>query len=494
MDQQYIIFDEILDEYETDVIKKAPKKESMWLETLMNITLILSAVVFSGGTIYFTFKENLAGEWILIGTVVAVAMITIVVNEVQYWNQRGERLERYRERLKILKEVLKNKGWDSEKKIELLIQWCDSYSRMESPWFKELEPLRKIFTVCMLPIIAIAFQVMYEEQEDQQVEWLIMALLMGILAGVIAFVLLPEIKNVLNKKGKLATQMKNDLKHIQLANLLGVKNPEKEQTLVQKDEEENGQKRTFRRRYVWIKILIVCVLIPSINSLLLSQTYLFERYVNMTCFVLGIFIFGGLIIINYKLTQRISKTYLVGIIFISLINFYESKDVIFSEELLYVRAGLFLAVVSLGLWVVWIARTKIIEGFMKYLAISLLMVVLNFGGFYESLYSIYFPYGQEGFSIDQGMTYSQAVMPMDFIYYSADTFFGTDISDVRINYIDYMRGYDESSQEKKYIEKYEGAELTNRIIKISSLLESIIYLVYISIIVMGAGSEIKKEV
>lgn len=258
MNQEYIIFDEILNEYETDVRKKAPIKESMWLETLMNIILILSAVVASIGTIYFTFKENSAGEWILIGTVVVVAVITIVVNEVQDRKQREDRLQRYRERLKILKAVLKSKGWDSEKKIELLIQWCDSYSRMESPWFKEWEPFRKIFTICILPIISIAFQAMYGKQEDQQVKWLVMALLVGILAGVFAFVFLPEIKILLNKKGRIATQMKNDLKHIQLANLLGVMNLEKEQAPVQKDEEGNRQKKAFRRKRVGIKFLIGC--------------------------------------------------------------------------------------------------------------------------------------------------------------------------------------------------------------------------------------------
>lgn len=137
MNSEYLVFDEILDEYEENVKKKAPKKNCTWLENLLNILLIGSGAAILGGTMYFTYKKDPVGELNLLKNVFIFIVFVIVVNEVVYWRQREARQERYRGRLKLLKDVLKENGWDTEKKVELLIQWCDSYSRMDSPWFKD---------------------------------------------------------------------------------------------------------------------------------------------------------------------------------------------------------------------------------------------------------------------------------------------------------------------------------------------------------------------
>lgn len=251
-----------------------------------------------------------------------------------------------------------------------------------------------------------------------------------------------------------------------------------------------------RKIWSWIKTekikLLIVLLVSVANILALLPTYFNEKYVNTAFLLLGVGLLIALLINDCKKTQKISKIYLIGINIISLINFFGAYNIILPMYLLLIRGVLFSIVLVLGLVVVWRAKTKIAGKFTPYLIVSLFTVILNFGGLYESLYSMYFPYGQEGLKIDQGMTYSQAAMPIDFIYYSADAFFGTDISDVSIKYIDYMKWYDKENSEAINIDKYEGARITIQIIKILSLFESMLFIIYISIVVMSA-ERIKKE-
>lgn len=77
------------------------------------------------------------------------------------------------------------------------------------------------------------------------------------------------------------------------------------------------------------------------------------------------------------------------------------------------------------------------------------------------------------------------MLPIDFIYYSSDNLFGTDLSDVSINYIDYMDYQDTDNIESKYLDKSEEAAFSIQLIKIMSLAESLLFILYISIIVLG---------
>lgn len=233
-----------------------------------------------------------------------------------------------------------------------------------------------------------------------------------------------------------------------------------------------------------MKLLLVLLLL-TLNIIVLAPTYFIEKYVNTACLLLGVIAIYILLIREYKKSKRISKIYLVTINVISMVNFLFSSGVGFNASLLRLRAVLFLGVVALGLIVVWKAKKSLAKQFTSYLVLSLLTVVLNFGGFYEALYSMYSPYGQESFKIDQNMSWSQAVMPVDFIYYSADAFFGTDISDVSIKYIDYMELYNEDSTVAKHEDKYKSAIKIIQIAKIFSVIESVLFIVYISIVVMS---------
>ncbi|MFO1443260.1 hypothetical protein KDN24_08530 [Bacillus sp. Bva_UNVM-123] len=251
------------------------------------------------------------------------------------------------------------------------------------------------------------------------------------------------------------------------------------------------------RIYGWIKAewikLSGIMLLSLLNILALKPIYLLAGYVNTLFLLFGVISISFFLIREYLKYQKISIIYVIGINVIALINFLGSPGVIFGICLLWIRFIIFLIPVVLGLFIVWKAKTKIVKHFHTYLILSLFTVILNFGGLYESLYSMYFPYGQENFKIDQEMSWSQVVMPIDFIYYSSDAFFGTNISDVSIKYIDYMELHNDESIMANHKDKYEGAINIIQIAKILSLLESILFIVYISIIVMGAEGVTSEE-
>lgn len=245
----------------------------------------------------------------------------------------------------------------------------------------------------------------------------------------------------------------------------------------------------------WIKAekfkLLTVLLASVVNILVLIPTYFIEKYINTGFLIFGVGTLFFFLVKECKKTKQISIVYLFGVNVISLINFLWSYNIIFNSYLLWIRAILFLAVVISGLIIAWKGKKGLEQQFIGYLIISLLTVVLNFGGFYEALYSMYFPYELEGFKIEQEMSYSQAITPMDFIYYSGDAFFGTDISDVRIRYIDYTQLNNQESIMSKYVDKYESATKIIQLAKLVSFIESILFIVYISILVMGVDS--KKE-
>ncbi|KLU57056.1 hypothetical protein EL84_07340 [Paenibacillus sp. VT-400] len=260
-----------------------------------------------------------------------------------------------------------------------------------------------------------------------------------------------------------------------------------------------------KKIYKWVgseKInlkIVAPILLINVFSSLICRYFLIENYwimanfVNTPIYVTSIILLLIGLYKNYRVVNKFSLIYLFGINAVSLINILEGNILLRDILQLWFKAISFIAIVILGLILLWKAKTKLLENFNLYLIISLITVILNFGGFYLSLYSMYYPYELQGFKIEQNMSYSQAVMPIDFLYYSADAFFGTDVSDVSLRYNDYMNLTGDTLA-SKYKDKYEDANFTISIAKFASIVESILFLVYISIIVLNAeGIKSKTE-
>lgn len=229
-----------------------------------------------------------------------------------------------------------------------------------------------------------------------------------------------------------------------------------------------------------ILLLILVSYITSWSSLKSS-----DGKANTVCFLLSSIIMFILLFRYYVQRKRFSMACLIGINIISIVYYFGSSYMFISISLLWIRAIIYFTYVILGLVVIWKSRKNLKKYFTQYLILSLVTVILSFSGIYDSLYSMYFRHGQESFKIDQDVSYEQAVMSLDFIYYSTDCFFGTDISDVQINYIDY-RGYqDKNNIMSRYVDEASWAMRVVDLSKILSTGEALLFIIYISIIVMG---------
>lgn len=192
-----------------------------------------------------------------------------------------------------------------------------------------------------------------------------------------------------------------------------------------------------------------------------------------------------------------NKSHILGtLIFINVIcisNILTSSKVAYCKYLLIIRAIVFIIFLVWGLRAVWIAKKSKLKKFNCYLLLSLIAVVISLGGLYHSLYELCFPDGLEALKIEQEMSYSQALMPEDFIFYSADAFFGTSISDVKIKYIDEAKLYDDQGAQVNNMSMLKYAKIIIQFVKVISLLESILFLIYISIIVMNVEDNDKTN-
>lgn len=220
---------------------------------------------------------------------------------------------------------------------------------------------------------------------------------------------------------------------------------------------------------------------------------IFLEVLSLLIFITSIICITILLIRHYIITVNISLVYLTGLNLISMINLICLEGISFGVIQLWFRAIIFITVVIIGLVIVWKVKTKFPVKFNIYLIFSLITVIINFGGFYNSIYSINFQYDLGGFKIDQSMSDERVVMPKDFIYYSADAFFGTDLSDVSLKYIDPNVFLDENNVASYHLDKYDGANVNIEILKITSMIESILFLVYISIIVLNAKEQGRSE-
>lgn len=211
-----MIFENVLDEYKEKVEKEAPKRQQTRLEDIMNFLLIEVGVVLSVGTIYFNYTNNAAGEFILIGICIVVAFVTIAVNQHQFWKVREERKQLYHERLVKLMEMLRENHWDSEEKMAFLIERCDEYSKTDSAWVKEMKPFGKMISTFIIPVLIFMFKEIYSEYQEQKIEILVSAFLFVFIGGVVVCIISPAVRDLLNRREKLAERMKHDLKQLQL--------------------------------------------------------------------------------------------------------------------------------------------------------------------------------------------------------------------------------------------------------------------------------------
>lgn len=212
----------------------------------------------------------------------------------------------------------------------------------------------------------------------------------------------------------------------------------------------------------------------------LSRNIFYDTLFSL-CFALSIVIMAYFQINEYK-SGNVSLVYLFAMNLLALIHVLADDGIIFDFLCQCIQVISYLIVLVVGLIFVWIMKYDLKRKFIRSLLITIATIIISYGGLYTTLYSMYFGYGLECFEIDTGMEYSEAALSEDFIFYSADACFGTNLSNITIRYFDYSS---EELQTSEYKEKFDGSYNVMRVAKWASLSETIVFAVYISMIIVG---------
>lgn len=123
----------------------------------------------------------------------------------------------------------------------------------------------------------------------------------------------------------------------------------------------------MRKLYCWMQAqkwkLLLVVVLSTINFVVVVAMDKCEKYLSTPVLVGAIGYLVYLVCRDYRNEQNISPIYLLGIVEIASVNFWNSDNVIFSTVCLWIRAILFLTVVVLSLIAIWLVRTKVRKNF-----------------------------------------------------------------------------------------------------------------------------------
>jgi hypothetical protein len=170
-------------------------------------------------------------------------------------------------------------------------------------------------------------------------------------------------------------------------------------------------------------------------------------------------------------------------------NIFTQDKIIYKDIYLILCVAFNLIIIMVMVGMVYVAKKNINNKFIRYLVCSICTVIIGFSGVYSSLYNMCFHNGYDIFKIDEGMSWKQVVVSGDFIYYSADCFLGTNMSNVQVGYIDYMDLHNSDKILSYHPDYFDKAVTASSCVKLFSIFESILFLVYISIIIMSVSSK-----
>lgn len=209
--QKTRLFEEILDEYQREVVKKTPKRILSPTEKKLNGMLIIITILFYAMIIYWQWRGNAHGVFWAVVIYISIIILIIALSQCLYMKARDKWKSIYKERLSRLRTMLIDSEIYTIEKMDMLIAWCDTYSQQDNEWVKEFRHLRSVIAVSIIPTAIWAFEELYSETEGLKMNLMILRIQLSLLIGMIIYIVVPTIKGVLNRKHSLAGKLKDDL-------------------------------------------------------------------------------------------------------------------------------------------------------------------------------------------------------------------------------------------------------------------------------------------
>lgn len=235
------------------------------------------------------------------------------------------------------------------------------------------------------------------------------------------------------------------------------------------------------------------ILVILITVCLERKFNVYWKFVYAISFFIIIICILGAYKVYYSKNKKFNRFLIVVLNIIILIDLYMYTIARTIGWFLWIKVILYLGLVIVCIHMIYIAKREFRQRFVKYLLLNIFTVIISFAGIYSSLYDMYFPYGYKNFIMDQKLNYARIVTSTDFIFYSSDCFFGRNVSYVKMPTPDYTEVQDDKNIAHSYPEMYDKVKFVYMIGRLFSMLEAVLFVVYISIIVLIMSSKYEEE-
>lgn len=168
---------------------------------------------------------------------------------------------------------------------------------------------------------------------------------------------------------------------------------------------------------------------------------------------------------------------------LSLVHLFCNDRIILGTKKYLIMGLVFFVLSLMGVLILYKYRGCTMKKFIAVLAVGSAIIIFNTAGVYSCCYNAYANIGMEALDVETDeKRYLQAE---DFIWYSTEAFLGTNVSDCTIRQLSYYSLLDDDVA-KNHLHMINQASNNLRWIRIITLFENAMFLIYISIVLVGA--------
>jgi hypothetical protein len=166
------------------------------------------------------YRDNIKGVLVSLGVVLILVCFLTWLNNKLYHKDMKEKIKNFKlYHLEELKKILKRHDYYyySTRQIDTIIEWCDMKSQRESNFLTSIRPISTFAAVVFIPVsMMILDKCLGNEVNRQFVSFVVIYGMSYLLVFLLWFCYGPLIKDILNRRERMAEKLANDLRNLKL--------------------------------------------------------------------------------------------------------------------------------------------------------------------------------------------------------------------------------------------------------------------------------------
>ncbi|WAJ22080.1 hypothetical protein [Lacrimispora xylanolytica] len=187
-------------------------------EKIIMISMLLCLIAYI--ILIFIFQDNTKGFLVSLGVVVILVCFLTWLNNKLYHKDMKEKIKNFKTyHLEELKKILKRHDhyYYSTRQIDTIIEWCDTEAQRESNFLTSIRPISTFAAVVFIPVSMMILDKCLGNEVNRQ--FISIVVIYGI-SYLLVFLLWlcygPIIKDILNRRERMAEKLANDLRNLKL--------------------------------------------------------------------------------------------------------------------------------------------------------------------------------------------------------------------------------------------------------------------------------------